>query len=123
MFKLAVVVGAVGVLAGATFHAGFKSANPAPGATVPSPVKISITFTEAVMAPPISSFTLLNADSTVAMKLTVIAKPDDKETIEATVSKPLAPGKYIVRWKNGAADDGHAFRGAFTFTVVAPKSH
>lgn len=121
MFKLAALVGTVGVLTGATFHAGFKSAIPAPNATVPSPAKISITFTEAVMAPPISNFVLLKADSTEAMKLTVTAKPGDKTTIAALVPKPLAPGKYIVRWKNGAADDGHSFKGAFAFTVAAPK--
>lgn len=121
MFKLAALVGSVGLLAGAAFHAGFKSAIPAPNTAVPSPAKISITFTEAVMAPPISSFVLLKPDSTEAMKLTVTAKAGDKATIEALVPKPLVPGKYIVRWKNGAADDGHPLKGRFVFSVTAPK--
>jgi methionine-rich copper-binding protein CopC len=121
MFRLGALVGTIGILAGTAYHAAFKSAIPAPNATVVSPVKISITFTEAVMAPPISTFSLLNADSTEAMKLTVAATPRDQATIEATLAKALAPGKYIVRWKNGAADDGHPTKGAFAFTVAAPK--
>lgn len=121
MLKYAALVG-VTVLAGASYHAGFKSAIPAPNSTVASPAKISITFSEAVMAPPISNFALLNAaDSSEVMKLTISAKVGDKATIEAAVPKPLAPGRYIVRWKNGAADDGHSLRGSFAFSVTAPK--
>ena len=120
MFKLATLLGAAGVLIGANYHAGFKSAIPAPGSTVPSPAKISVTFTEAVVAPPISSFQLLNADSSVAQPMTVAYKTGSKVTIEAAVTKPLTPGKkYIVKWKNGAADDGHKATGAFVFTVAA----
>jgi methionine-rich copper-binding protein CopC len=119
MFKLAALLGAAAVIAGASRHAGFKSAIPAPHSTAPSPARISVTFTEAVLAPPISGFVLLKADSTPAEAVTVTAKAGDKATIEAVVSKPLAPGKYIVKWKNGAADDGHAFKGAFAFTVSA----
>lgn len=121
MLKLAALVSTLGLLTGAMYHAGFKSAIPAPNATVTSPAKISVTFTEPVMAPPISWFTLLKADSTVAMKLTVTAKPGDKKTIEAALPSALAPGRYIVKWKNGAADDGHPFKGAFAFTVAAAK--
>ena len=119
MFKFATLLGAIGALMGTSYHAAFKSAIPAPNATVTSPARISITFTEAVIAPPISTFSLLRADSTPAQPLTVTAKAGDKATIEAVVTKPLAPGKYIVKWKNGAADDGHATKGAFTFTVAA----
>ena len=120
MSKIAVLVGTAGVLAGATFHAGFKSAIPAPNSTVASPATISVTFTEAVMAPPISTFQLLNADSSVAQPVTVALKAGSKTTIEATVTKPLEAGKkYIVKWKNGAADDGHPYKGAFAFRVAA----
>jgi len=121
MFKLAAFLGALGTLIGATFHAGFKSAVPAPNTTVPSPTKISVTFTEAVLAPPISGFRLLKADSSVAAELTVAFKPGSKVTLEAAVPATLAPGKYIVKWKNGAADDGHPFKGAFAFNVAAPR--
>jgi hypothetical protein len=119
MFKFATLFGAVGMLSGATYHAGFKSAIPAAGSTVASPAKISVTFTEAVMAPPISTFSLLKADSSVAQAVTVAFKAGTKATIEATLATPLAPGKYIVKWKNGAADDGHPLKGAFAFTVAA----
>jgi methionine-rich copper-binding protein CopC len=120
MFKLATLLGTAGVLLGANYHAGFKSAIPAPGSTVPSPATISVTFTEAIMAPPISTFQLLNSDSSVAQVITVTMKAGDKATIQGTVTKPLMPGKkYIVKWKNGAADDGHPLKGAFAFTVAA----
>lgn len=121
MLKLAALIATIATITGATYHAGFKSAIPAPNASVASPAMISVTFTEPVMAPPISSFTLLKADSTVAMKLSVTAKAGDKKTIEAVVPTALAPGRYIVKWKNGAADDGHPFKGAFAFTVTAAK--
>ena len=31
--------------------------------------------------------------------------------------KPLAAGKYIIKWKNGSSDDGHPEHGAFAITV------
>ena len=120
-FKIAALVGTIGLVAAASYHASFKSAIPAPGSTVPSPAKISVTFSEEILAPPLSTFSLLKADSTPAGPLKVTLKAGDKATLEAVVAKPLAPGKYIVKWKNGAADDGHALRGAFAFTVAAPK--
>src|SRR4051812_2921278 len=98
MRNFAAILGTISILAGHMFHAGFKSALPAPNSTVASPAKISITFTEAVMAPPISTFSVLKADSTVATTVTVAYKTGDKTTIEGTLAKPLAPGKYIVKW-------------------------
>lgn len=41
-------------------------------------------------------------------------------TVTAPVTRAIAPGKYMIRWKT-AADDGHVARGTIAFTVTAGK--
>ena len=85
------------------------------GAIVAAPRSVSITFTEGVKVP-LSGISIVKPDSTLIETL-VIKGGADPATITGAVTKPLAPGKYVIKWKNGAADDGHLLRGAFSFTV------
>jgi methionine-rich copper-binding protein CopC len=118
LFKLLLTVTTAGALATGLFHTELKSSLPAKGAKVPSPAKVTLTFTEEVNVA-VSAISILKADSSEVAKLVVKATKDD-ETIEAVVPKLLPPGGYIIRWRT-ASDDGHAVRGAFAFTVLPPK--
>lgn len=100
------------------FHTALKSSLPARGSTVPSPAKVSLTFTEGVVLAQ-SGISILKADSSVVEKL-VVKGTGDPATFEGAVTKPLAAGKYIVRWKTGS-DDGHVVRGVYAFTVGTGK--
>lgn len=108
----------VAFAATAMFHTALKSSMPARGSTVPSPAKISLTFTEGVVVAQ-SAISILKPDSSLVEKL-VVKATQDPATFEAAVTKTLAPGKYLVRWKTGS-DDGHVVRGVYGFTVPTGK--
>ncbi|HEX3926589.1 MAG TPA: copper resistance protein CopC [Gemmatimonadales bacterium] len=104
------------VAGGALFHAELKSSLPAANSTVTAPKAITLTFTEAVTLR-LSGISIYDAKNTaLVQKLVVQAKGDT--VVWGPVTKPLVPGKYTVRWKNGAADDGHPESGTFVFTVT-----
>jgi len=100
------------------FHTALKSSIPAKGAAVKAPTSVSLTFTEPVNVN-LSTISLLKPDSSVVEAL-VVAKGAASATVSAPVTKPLVPGKYLVRWKT-SSDDGHVVRGVFAFTVIAGK--
>ena len=97
------------------FHTALKSSIPARGTSVASPAKVSLTFTEGVVLAQ-SGISILKSDSSLVEKLDVKGTKDPA-TFEAAVTKPLSPGRYIVKWKTGS-DDGHVVRGAYAFTVT-----
>jgi methionine-rich copper-binding protein CopC len=97
------------------FHTELKSSMPAKGeALAKSPKMVMLTFTEGVVVG-VSKISILKSDSTEVEKL-VVTKGGDAATIMGTVTKVLPAGKYIVRWQT-AADDGHAAKSAFAFSV------
>ncbi len=118
MNKILLSVAAMAAIGGAMRHAGLKSSVPAKNAMLhESPKSVSLTFTEGVLLPA-TSISVLKADSTVVEKLAVKAVAGDT-TVAGALTKPLPAGKYIVKWRNGAKDDGHPGNGAFSFTVMA----
>ena len=103
-------------LAAATlFHTALKSSLPSKDATVNAVPSVTLTFTEGVVLAQ-SAISILRPDSTLVEKL-VVKGGTDPAILVGTVTKPLAPGKYLVRWKTGS-DDGHAVRGTYGFTVT-----
>ena len=116
MHKLTLSLATAAALVFGMRHAALKSSVPAKNAVVTeSPKAISLTFTEGVLLPA-TSISVLAADSTLVEKLVVKAVAGDT-TVSGPLTKTLANGKYIVKWKNGAKDDGHVSSGAFAFTV------
>ncbi|MGH7582546.1 MAG: copper resistance CopC family protein [Gemmatimonadales bacterium] len=111
MFLLAAVFGTATVP-----HAGLKSSSPAKGSTVIAPKEISLTFTEGVNLLA-TSIAILKADSTLVEKLHVRFTAGDT-TVAGPVTRPLPPGTYLIKWRNGSADDGHVSSGTFSFHVV-----
>lgn len=101
------------------FHTALKSSIPAKGAAVASPTTVSLTFTEAVNVN-LSTLVVTKPDSTTVVESLVVAKGPASATFTAPVTKPLAPGKYLIKWKT-ASDDGHVVRGVIPFTVTTGK--
>jgi methionine-rich copper-binding protein CopC len=117
MVKAFLTVGAVVSIATATmFHTELKSSIPAKNSSGPAPTAVSVTFSEAVKVA-VSSLSILKSDSTLVEKL-VIKEKADAATFGAPVTKPLTPGKYLVRYRT-VSDDGHAVSGYIPFSVVA----
>jgi methionine-rich copper-binding protein CopC len=111
LFTIALAVGTL-------FHTALKSSLPAKDASVAAVPTVTLTFTEGVVLAQ-SAISILKPDSTLVEKLAVKGGSDPAVIIGA-VTKPLAPGKYLVRWKTGS-DDGHAVRGTYGFTVTPHK--
>jgi hypothetical protein len=93
-------------------HAELQESSPAAGATLSEPVKeITATFSENIQ--PMSTLTVVDQANKQV-------KPDHIEVagkkLTAAFSKALEQGAYTVQWQN-VADDGHASKGSFTFTV------
>jgi copper resistance protein C len=100
------------------FHTALKSSIPSRGASVTSPKAVSLTFTEAVNVN-LTTIAIIKTDSSVVETLAV-KHGVPAATVTAPVTKPIAPGSYLVKWKT-AADDGHVVRGTIAFTVTAGK--
>jgi methionine-rich copper-binding protein CopC len=116
LFKGLLALLAATTVASGAFHTELKSSMPAKNSSGASPTKVTLTFTEDVNVA-VSAIAILKSDSTEVAKLLVKAT-SDAATIEGAVIKPLAAGKYLVRYRTASAD-GHAVRGSFGFTVAA----
>ena len=102
------------------FHTALKSSIPAKGSTGASPAAVSLTFTESINVK-LTTIAITKADSSVVESLVVPTGPA-AETVGAKVTKALAAGKYLIKWKT-ASDDGHVVRGVIPFTVSAAVPH
>jgi methionine-rich copper-binding protein CopC len=95
-------------------HAELDTSTPSAGSTVESPFDgpIVLTFTEPLGDD--SEADLIGPDGDQAASAEVDA-PD--ATMTFTLTAPLDPGDYEVRWTT-VADDGHVERGTIEFTVT-----
>ncbi|MFI5257300.1 MAG: copper resistance protein CopC, partial [Gemmatimonadales bacterium] len=118
---LAAIVAIIAILATpaqAWAHSHLRSARPAAGAKLDAvPRALSLTFSE----PPelaVSSLRLvfIGADST-PVTLGALASAADPHTITASVTGPMAAGRYVVIWQV-AGEDGHVVRGSYSFTIA-----
>jgi len=114
MFALAgALLAAATTPAGALFHTRLTKSNPAVDTTLAaSPKVIELWWNE---KPEASLMTVQGADSAQA-QLGKIRVRDNLMGVATDVTKPLMPGKYVVKWKT-AGKDGHAVRGSFNFSV------
>jgi methionine-rich copper-binding protein CopC len=96
-------------------HSELVSSAPAEGTTVPSPFTgpVVLTFSEHLADG--SKADLIGADGTTVETATVDASAP---TMTFSLTAPLAPGTYQVKWTS-IADDGDLLRGILTFTVAA----
>ncbi len=96
-------------------HARPKVMVPAADSTVESPKKISMTFSEGLVAQ-FSSLKLLDGKGTAVGHEKSKANPSDAKVLTLDVPGPLPAGPYTVHWV-AAAVDGHRMEGEYKFTV------
>ena len=100
-------------ISGANAHADLEHSTPAANASIGSPEKIELHFSEAV-EPRLSGIKLVKGGTEVA---THAMPASDTKALVAMPSAPLAPGVYTVSWTAMTPADGHKMTGTFTFTV------
>jgi methionine-rich copper-binding protein CopC len=96
-------------------HARPTVMNPAPDSTVAAPSKISVTFSEALVAQ-FSSLKLVDGKGQQVGHEKSKGDPSDPKVMTLTVPASLPAGSYRVHWV-AAAVDGHRMEGEYKFTV------
>jgi hypothetical protein len=118
-----IVVGLIALLAQliapslASAHAALETISPADQSSGPAPTEIVGTFAEN-LDPSKSSFTLLDSAGAVVAQGGAVVN-DDVRKMTLTLTTPLAPGAYTIRWTTFSTEDKELARGTTTFTVVA----
>lgn len=103
-------------------HARVVASTPAEGATVARPRTVSLTFSEAMLAPTVATSIVMTAMPGMAdhPPMTIrnfqSAWSNDNRTITLTLHQPLATGSYDLRWQAAGAD-GHRMTGKVSFNV------
>lgn len=115
---LLVALSVPGLRAAGLFHNHLVKSSPAEDDTLAtSPSQIRLWFAEPAI-PRLSGVALwtVGADST-RLPVGPMAATDTNVSVATTVTTPLAPGAYRVRWRTASAD-GHAIRGFYDFVVT-----
>ena len=119
-YRIASLAASLG-LAGALFltataanaHANLVSSDPAKNATIASPTKITLHFSEELEMK-VSGLKLTDIDGKV-VPVKAVTAPDAK-SLSAAPAAPLAPGLYTIAWTS-MGDDAHKMTGTVSFTV------
>lgn len=112
--------GAGRLAAAGAFHLHLVHSDPAADASVPAPLAIRLTFTEAPEVR-VTTIQLADAQGRRAPLGPVHADRQHPATVFAAPTRPLHPGRYTLTWRT-MAHDGHPMHGLFHFTVV-PAGH
>ena len=125
------MVSAVWLLTGltaptASAHAAYVSSSPAFAEVLSeSPSEISIRFTQELFRRAGANEMWVEparGDDIPQYPLQVEINNDDRHVMRGTMDRELAPGRYLVRWRNLSAEDGDEDRGVFPFYVQSdPK--
>jgi len=102
-------------------HPKLLSSYPSDGATVTSPAKIELSFSEKLTTQfsgaklIMTEMPGMSSHSPMGIKATVAGSADPKMMV-ITPAAPLPPGTYKVEWR-AVSSDTHPITGAVTFTV------
>lgn len=101
-------------------HARLVAATPAANATVARPTRLSLTFSEPVVAASSGIDLVMTGMPGMAdhppMPIKGFATTATGPTIAATLPRPLPAGTYTLKWHAVTADQ-HRVEGTYTFTV------
>ncbi|MBI5287843.1 MAG: copper resistance protein CopC [Chloroflexi bacterium] len=100
-------------------HARLKSSTPAKGAIVPvAPSAVEIIFTNDIQKIAGSYDIAINKDRGPSVTGGPAVLDDaDRSKLSVPLKPDLAPGRYVVNWKNVSDEDGDPAEGAFSFYV------
>ena len=105
----------------ASAHPHLVSSTPAQEATVSKPTKLSLAFSEPLLAPLSGIELTMTAMPGMANHKPMPVKGFKTEvkgkTMTATLPRALPTGSYLVKWHAVAADQ-HRIEGSFTFKVT-----
>lgn len=105
------------IAAAAEAHPHLMSANPSPnGVAHGSPSVLRASFSEPLIVA-FSGFQVRNAAGGVVPMGKATLDPRDHRTLVASVTRPLALGGYVVKWRAVSADT-HRLAGSYAFRVV-----
>jgi len=106
---------------GASAHAAYESSSPGFAEVLSeSPDEISIRFTQELFRREgANAISLRHVDSgdMIAVSEARIGN-EDRKLMTADVTRPLAPGRYLVSWTNLSAEDGDQDSGSYPFYVT-----
>lgn len=113
---LAALLALLALPAPALAHAHLERTSPASGSTLTAvPHQLVLTFSESpVLA--MSALRLLGPDSAL-VSLGAVTHDSGVRTLTASITGPLAAGRYTVEWQT-AGDDGHVQRGSYQFVIA-----
>ena len=102
-------------------HARVKSSTPGKGEVVQaSPVQVVINFTQDVQKVSGSYGITVEKDGGASVTTGgAVLDDSDRAKMSVPLQPALAPGRYVVNWKNVSDEDGDSATGAFSFYVQA----
>ncbi|GGN61619.1 copper resistance protein C [Novosphingobium indicum] len=106
--------------AAAVAHPKLVSATPAADATVAKPIKLTLTFSEALVGP-LSGIELTmtgmpGMSGHQPMPIKGFTSKADGKTLTVTLPRALPAGTYLLKWHAVAADQ-HRVEGSYSFAV------
>lgn len=122
---LAALCAALAPTAPASAHAAYASSSPTFAAVLDSaPEQIELRFTQQLFRREgANAIHLERADDGAEIALGEIAIDNiDRARMRAALLGPLAPGRYLVAWRNLSADDGDTDQGSYPFYVGRPPT-
>ena len=110
----------LGIAGVAQAHPKLLSATPAPNATVATPTRLALRFSEKLMPKFSGADLMMTAHGDTSHPPMQVAAAagvaDDGRTLVVTPKAPLAPGRYSIAWHIVSADT-HRVAGNFAFAV------
>jgi copper resistance protein C len=102
-------------------HARYKSSTPGTGEVITaSPARVDIIFTEQIQKVSGTYDIEVTRDRGASVTAGAAVVDDaDRHNLSVPLQPNLAPGRYVVNWKNTSDDDGDPVTGAFSFYVNA----
>ncbi|MGE3274908.1 MAG: copper resistance protein CopC [Vicinamibacterales bacterium] len=111
---VAIVLFAAGAVLSA--HLAMTKSLPAKDATVQSPTRIQVWFTQE----PSLALSALSVEGASGKATLGAIAAGEENSLVADVSGTLAPGAYTITWQT-AGHDGHVLKGSIPFTVAATR--
>lgn len=108
----------------AAAHARYESSFPAKGEVLAtSPDRVEITFTQEIQRVSGAYDISVNKDRGPSVTAgPAVIDEDDRRIMRVPLQPDLAPGRYVVNWRNVSDEDGDEATGAFSFYVQTPPN-
>ena len=117
---LAPIAAALALPGHALAHPKLLESSPAADATVAKPTKLTLNFSEALVAPLSGIELVMTAMPGMAdhpeMPIKGFATKVEGKTLTANLPRPLPAGTYVLKWHVVAADQ-HRIQGSYSFKV------